>query len=348
MKLTTRMLMKFSILFIALMLAISGCLFGIRRNTVKADASSGPSQPILLQDEDKPSRLHKAGLRGDRSQAPLMIAALQVKQMHGYYATSALHALSRMGATEALPAIEPLIQDEQYPIISREAKVAKARLLAEDSVKSLADKKARPAARINRFYTELGLNSADINAAVADYETNLSQQLKSNTYDGSLLKPLELFAMGEIADMVYRGDPYRDYAALPGVAQLNFQLDAGSALKMRLAPLSQKDRLSTLVGELAHDQTYALTNAYKMQLVADEDQAGSRAVAAQLYEMDAHKADYPEENFMTLFKILGAIGDKDQAPLMAHFRNEGGKGRTAREAYDGITSGFTKQFVYGY
>lgn len=327
----------------------SGCFLAIHHGTAEAHTGSGLPQPVLTQDKNEPAQLHGAGLRGDHSQIPAMIAALQKPQPNWFYSSPALHALSRMGVTDALPAIEPLIQNDKYPIVSREAKIAKARILAEDAAKGISGP-SQAKVKIETFYSNLDLTTDDINTQVADYENQLAQQLKANTYDGTLLKPLELFAMEDIADMVYHGS-YPDYATLSGVAQLNFQLDAASALKMRLAPLAQSQRLTVLTDELSGDTSNDLKNLYKMQLIADEEAAGGKVVAAKLLQMDANKAHYTTENFRTMFRTLVAIGDPSQASLIQHFKSQGDeKSKIVNEVADtlDLSKGMKEQFVPGY
>lgn len=340
-------LMKIILCCVALSF-ISFLLFA-RHSNVVAHASSGLPQPVLPQDQDEPARLHMSGLHGDRTQIPAMIAALQKPQPNWAYSCPALHALSRMGATEALPAITQLIQSKNYPIISREAEVAKARLLAEDSTKGLSGG-SQAKAKIEGFYSNLGLTSDDINTRVEVYQSDLSQQLKANMYDGTLLKPLELFAMEEIADMVYHGS-YSDYASLSGVARLNFESDDASALKIRLAPLTQPQRLTTLIDELANDASDDTKNLYRMQLISDEGVAGANAIAIKLRQMDANKPKYSRENFRTMFRTLVAIGDASQIPLVGHFKAQGDeKSKAVTEVVDtmDLRKGMKNQFVPGY
>lgn len=310
-----------------------------------------PPRPVDPQEEDKAEALHLAGLRNDRSQIPSLIFAIE-KRTPDWSTLPAIHALARMGATEALPDLEWWVQDDKHSIIQIEAKVAKARIVALNSASSVKGNSAQAATVISRFYSELGLTSADVNASVADYYSSLEQQLRTNTYKGSssLLKPLGLFAMEEIADMVYHGS-YSAYSSVPAVTQLNFQLDEASALKMRLAPLPKADRLNTLCNELSLDQTQALFNICKMQLIADEGLEGSQAVAARLRDMDAHQSAYTYENFRTLFRVVAAGGDKSEVPLIQHFQNEYHRklsGANEVASTVAFAKGYKRQFVPGY
>lgn len=310
-----------------------------------------PPRPVDPQEEDKAETLHLAGLHNDRSQIPNLIFAVE-KHTPDWSTIPAIHALARMGATEALPSLDWWVQDDKQPIIQSEAKVARARIVALNSANSVKGSAAQATAVISRLYSELGLTSADINASVADYYSKLEQQLETNTYRGSssLLKPLELFAMEDVADLVYHGS-YSAYASVPAVMQLNFQLNAASALKMRLAPLSQADRLNTLCKELAEDKTQALSDVCKMQLIADEGLAGSRAVAAKLRDMDVHQSLHTGDHFRILFHVLAATGDKSQARLVQHFQNERRRNLVAADEVANSTAfanGYKKQFVPGY
>lgn len=289
------------------------------QNVVILPAAALPPASFSPSEEDQLVAMHLAGLHNDRPQIPVMVAALQTRP-HGAYNATILQALARMGATETLPVLDTLTQDSQDPALAEQAKVVKARLLAEAATQSFSNSTTQALAKINRFYKELGIVSDDSNTAVSAYKVQPGQSTQPNfSYVRSV--PKESYIMEELADMTYHGSS-GNYAHLPGVAEINFQLNPAAALKMRLASLPQPQRIRVLVDELASIHDFNALDRDKMQLVVDEGTTGSRVVAAKLQEMDVHQSLYSAEGFSALFEILGAIDDKSQALLVAHFKDE--------------------------
>lgn len=208
-----------------------------------------------------------AGLRGDRTQIPAMIVALKNPPHDAYYKVT-LHALAQLGATDALHTINALIDTslvEHDLDLNSFARAARARLVAENSAKDVKPKAAQAAAKVERFYVELGTTPADLNASIsvshyavqhwdaADFAPSLSWQV---------------YAMRELADMVYQG-PYADYASLPGVARVKFSLDDMAALKVRVAALTPGQRITTLMEDLSHRKVWGKDANNNLQLLAD-------------------------------------------------------------------------------
>lgn len=327
-----------------------------------------PYPPVKPRDEGRLGKARAAGLHGDRSRISDILSILDNPQpfekakegeslLHPIYVMTALHAAAQLGATEALPAIDAIVQKDDQTI-SPYARAAKARLLAEDSTKGIGNYAARAIAKIQRLYAEMGLSPTDLNTGLVVYQAPPQPDASGRLYVSTQLRPVpvEVYAMREIADMVYQG-AYADYVSLPGVIGVNFQNDYPSALKMRLASLPPNRRTDTLLQELAGGRIPANDEQYAMQLVLDAGPAASAAIGAKLREMDTHKPEYPEQGFTALLSLLGTINDKSQASLIQHFRQEDEQDRARRDVrkvyvansvYLEAEAGIKRQYAPGY
>jgi len=299
----------------------------------------GFTSALLPKDHDRAAQLRQAGIRGDVSQVPALIDAL--KENHPVFKKTALHALAQIGAADALPAIDAALQNTVDQDIINFARVEKARLIAENGASNIADTRGQAVARVNLFYQNLGLTSATLNAAVTAYQ--------SKTGNEHISVPVEVYAMREFADIIYHGS-YKDYVSMPEVATINFSLDPASALKMRLAPLSQKDRIAMLIHDLANNQVLPTLDNYEMQLAIDEDSAASHAIAVELHQMDAKPDRNKGMGYAALFRVLGGIGDKEQAGLIENYLHDpdGDIGYFARQVYYDLKDGLKRQYAAGY
>lgn len=277
------------------------------------EQSSYPAPPILPEEQKRLRSLREAGLHGDHSQLPALVASLQNSRRQEDVQTT-LYALAQLGDMKSLPAIDAFTQ--RNPGWAAEAKVSRARLVAEATGGQGEDIAARAAAKVNRFYQELGLSPTDLNLAASRYQSTHSEKS-----DGVTTPPLEVYAMRELADMVYRGRR-TGYAGLPGVTQVDFSKDYGSDLKFRLAPLSREQRLAWLISDLAHKKVLRGKDYYELQLAADGGIPASRMAIAKLWEMDKRRDQYTYTGFDALFEILFSIRNPEQAPLIAHFRQD--------------------------
>lgn len=298
-------------------LALTGGVRDRPKAAANASTESGYPVPGPIDNWDQgiqAQAIRTAGLRGDRFQIPAITAWLQ-KPPHPDFIPTALHALARLGATEALPTIDALRQ--QRPNWGGDfGTVARARLVAEASSKAESDPTRQAAMKVDRFYHELGLSPAELTSTVSRYRPE--QPKASDSYS---LPPLEVYAMRELADIVYMGS-YSAYAALPGVADVDFSKDYPSFLKIRLAPLSQELRLSWLINDLAHKKTLGANDSYEMQLAADGGTDASHLAMSKLWEMDNRRDVYIHTGFAALFEVLDAIRDKDQGPIFVHFAHD--------------------------
>jgi hypothetical protein len=346
-------------------LLAAGCmLMFASRLTLMADQASKPMVPMAmnkmsllnnvsraLRDEDRNdvAAIRDAGHGRDQFQIPHIVEVLS-KPPHFNYVYTGLHALAQMGAIEALSTVDLYVNDPSG-YVSNYAVVAKARLLAESNANSMTDAKQVPAAKVARFYKELGLTSADLNAALLAFNhPELTASAKGPWTTGlPPLTPIGVYAMRELADMAYDG-PYQDYISLPEVARVNFKDDYPSALKMRLAPLSREQRLHTLIEELANKKTLRMDDYYERQLAINEGKAASRLAAQKLQEMGNHHEQYASGGFSCLFGIIEAVGDKEQAPVVESFLNVTypAVSHYAHQSYRDIKNSVRSDYKHGY
>lgn len=278
--------------------------------------------------------LAEAGRRGDRSQIPSIIRILSAPP-HPVYVFNGLHALARLGATEALPVfdayIPQTIMQNADTDISNFAIAARARLLAESEARGINDPKARAAVKVKRFYSELSLTSAALNAAPLTYTKpqyvnvfNSRENQPQGTrilQNGQPITSIATYTLRELSDMVYQ-DGYKDYAALPDVARVDFSRDYPSALKIRLASLPHPQRLSTIIEELANKKFLRSEDSYEIQLAIAEGVPAGRAAASKLKEMDKRRDQYTSPGFSALFGVLDGVGDKEQRPVIEYFMHD--------------------------
>jgi hypothetical protein len=280
-----------------------------------------------------------AALHGDRSQLSKLVAELQKPHTYDYVITL-LQAVSRLGAIEALPAIDYVINNDNDPYVKPYDQVARARLLAENAAATQTDPQQKARIKIERFYQELNLMPDQINTQARSYQTDVAQKLREK-----YPQPLEVCAMATLADMVYWGSVSsgptsqaakletqagaasrvvaQSYLNLPGIAKVDFSLFPEDALKLRLASLSHADRIKTLVYELGHESLDApiplqdRVDLAKAQLLVDEGMAARPAIVAQLLEITQNHNDYFKRHegydYAALQRALSNISGEDFA-----------------------------------
>lgn len=312
---------------------------------------------LSTEDANNVAMMRMSGLRRDRSQIPAMIALLK-NPPHQAYAYSCIHALAQMGASEALPALEPYLpRTVMVPSsdLNNFAVVAKARLLAEGEAANIADDKTRAVTKVRRFYHEIGLSSNSLNAGMVAYHTPPTDE-NGRTWmsaGGERDHPLEFYAIRELADMVYAG-PYHDFASLPEISHVDFSLDYSSALKMRLAPYSREQRISIIISDLSRKTALRGDDSYEIQLAINEGTLASQAVADELQKMDKHRAQYDQGShhggFVAMFHIISGVGDQTQMPLLRHFMDDSDAWirHYAETAYRNLSRGDKYDRILGY
>ncbi len=239
-------------------------------------------------------QFRQAEKKGDHSLDTEMIAVLQQNPpANPDVLMAAAHALARLADTDALPALEMTAQNKNvYPDVARSLKVQAARLQAESLGLEMPEGNAKAKAKVDIFLQLLNLTPQKINHDVAEY---------SNSKNTLFPVPLSLTAMGELADMIYHG-AYQDYVALPVVQQIDFRLNSATALQMRLAALSHKDRIAAMVKDLSGDRN-EYTDA-EVRFAADEGVEAGQEAVAQLSRMAMHRESYTKKNFKNLFLLI--------------------------------------------
>ena len=272
----------------------------------------------------------QAGLHRDSSRISAMVSALKSPPHIGYTYTT-IHALAQLGAMEALPTIEACAQDsdnrqdETRGDLCNFSKAARARLLAENEARPITDSKTASAAKIHRFYKELGLTPNQLNEALDAYyhppqtvaNSQGTPEWVSLPSDTAPVHPVGVYAVRELADMMYHGD-FKELAALPEVSQINFSGDYPSALKVRLAALPPSERLNTMLQELSQKKVLTHWENYEIQLASNEGLAASDAVATLLKTMEANPSQYADVGFMALVRVMSGTGDQTKAALVRH------------------------------
>lgn len=313
---------------------------------------------IRAQDAVKLAAMRQAGRQQDKSQVAMLVDSLN-KPAHPMYPYAAMQALSKIGAVEAMPAFMPYLPKNDGFVpddaeLENFAQVAKARLLAENNSQGATNSKAGAEIKVGRFYKELGLTFSDLNThpiMVSSLPYNLNGGFFATSAPSTRTR--EGFAMRELADMVYEGN-YQDYASLPEVSGVDFTRDYCSALKMRLAPLSRQDRIATTIQELSHKMVLKNEDSYEIQLAINEGLPASQAAAMELKKMDKRRDIYNQvghnSGFNALFQIIWGVGDKDQAQLIAQFRNDQNDwvAYYAQIVYNDVKVGVPRQPIWGY
>jgi len=256
-----------------------------------------------------------AGLRGDRSQINYMVGAFQnppgteAKDVVFNIRFNLLLPLAQLGATEALPALEDVIQsDPAKPLpgqpyadawqnrqIIALSKAVKARILSQSATRGMTGDKARAAAEVQQFFHDLGQTPASLNTAVAAYEALNRRHLEasrpaSDARDDAV--PVELFAVRELADMAYH-DRYRGFMSVPDVARVDFAQDDRAATKARLAPLPSVQRVGVLVDEISQAKIVDGSILRRAQLLSDEGPSALPAITGRQQHIKAHRDSYP-------------------------------------------------------
>lgn len=328
-----------------------------------------PFPPPSLTDQAQLASIHSAGMHGDRSVIPRIVAVLEypnptpvviakdlhlarLSQIDPLYTHTALRAAAQLHATEAMPQIEALISSTD-PDARALSRVTKARILAEVAVQNIKDPKAQAATKVSRFFDALLMTSDDMNSDLAAYN---KPTLDANRHEVIYMDwqppvPVGVYAMREVADMMYQGD-YRDYISLPAVAALDLKDDGPSMLKRRFARPLKTGRIAALVEDLSRRDPhgeYDAQEAYIMQLAADEEQAAAQAATDKLQQMEAHPDQYPLHGFYNMIDLVGYAGSKEQAARLEKLHDpRRAVAARYRLAVQDIVSGRRKIIVPGY
>ena len=307
----------------------------------------GAPGEFRMHDEERLRSARQAGLRADRTHVPDLIAILQEKPTPTrFLMETTLHSLAQLGATDALPALNALTQSGKgqdgkglvEPNVVNAARAARARLVAEAAAGPDTGSPVQAQAKLDHFYSELGETPTDLNAALQAYT---KEAAKPGGADIAPKYPVELYAVRQLADIAYRS-AYKGFTNLPGMSQVNFALDARSALKVRLAPLSDAERASWLVQDLSTKAVVTDPEQAEIQLAGELGTTASAIAGAKLQEMDQNHTKYGRAAFNALFGVLSVSGGPERI-LLKHFESDPNP-FIAEYARNGGTS----EFIAGY
>ena len=292
------------------------------------------------KEADGMAALHQAGLNRDRAHLPALLAALQKPDdpIKRSYAFVALHALARMGATEALPAIDSLTSTSHDISLVNFAAAAKARLLAESGAQAVKDPQARARAKLATLYQQTKLTPDALTQDAKYYQAHIGNPGEP--------VPLGVCLMREAADVLYQeGVASSAVEAAPP----DYSLDPASALKAQMAPLSPKGRTAALVEQLANLKKYLPSEFYTVQLLADMGMTAEQAIDNKIVDMDSHQEEYTV-GFIALFDVLRCIGDSSQSSFVEDFASDPSRraSSAAERVSAWIAAGKKSVLVVGY
>lgn len=246
-------------------------------------------------------------------------------------AVATMLALSQIGSADALPTINTFLEQEQKKITPdsdavNAALVARARIIAQQGTETIPGGLV-----LRRFYAALQQTPEQINADVANYVKACSKPVSDLRVD----PPLGVYALRTVADMAYqrRGS---DLMQFPEATALNFAADPRSALKVRLAPLSDRERAAWLVETLSHSKAVSTQENYEIQLAGDLGDIVEPLAAAKVQDMSINREKYHVAAFYALFGVLYLSGEpgavvvkpylKDKDPIIADAARHGAAG----------------------
>ena len=253
---------------------------------------------------------HQIGLNGDKSQIAPLIQALKPKSFSGY--SIILLTLARLGATEAIPALDALVPSNpvNYTAGDKLIRITRARILAETEV--------TPHAQAARFFQEIGETPEQVTSVMQKYIND------ERAHSPKIVDPFqEELAEEQLADMIYHGSA-QELLADPLISQINFNLWPPARIKIEMAQLSHDQQRQTLVDRLANAKIYTGDDTSEGQILIDlgHEQA-VQAVSAKLQVMDADSKSYAPDGFNALFTVLYACQDTDQAAaVLAHYQKD--------------------------
>ena len=274
-------------------------------------------------------RMRTAGLAHDAAQIPLLMQVVRETTAENHFVT-ALHSLAQIGGAQALQVTEEaLLNIREIEPAARYASVVRARLLAQSAAHKLTNPTLphRATVCLNTFLQTLGhADASALNTAVKKQVRDMQFMVHPET-------GRDIYALRELADIIYHA---HDIALLQvaKAAGIDFTLDAGASYKAQLAPLTAMKRIDWIVEHLSSIHAFTFQDTFLVQLAADEGKMASRAAAAKLHEMDQHREQYADNlkdskgrthryfpGYYGLLYIIEAVGDSDQAPMLARNLN---------------------------
>jgi len=271
-----------------------------------------PLPPLSQQEEVLLAKMWRARISGDHAQTSVMLNYLKkpVTQQHPALTHTAMQALARLGAMEALTTIEEMAQRSSpgSSPVQRYAQVARARLLAEESI---GENPPSAAVKMRRYLSALKLTPNQINAALSN----------SNQRFGDQQNVPEIVASREIVDMIYHK---RDMTLAKQAQALGIRLDlnASFVVELQIAPLSRQERVEWLIKELKKADVLSSREYHLIQLTAAEGKTASHAAAVALEQMRSSGQIYNYGAVAGLLKVIGLVADKGESPIVLTFSTD--------------------------
>ncbi|MCS6861015.1 MAG: HEAT repeat domain-containing protein, partial [Abditibacteriales bacterium] len=276
--------------------------------------SGAPHPPLTREQSNFMADIRAIGLYRDRSQMTKVRAAL--KEEHPFIVITALQALGRLGASEAVEDIRALQRrlpegSEIQPFIS----LALARIQAEGSVPQAFDR-ARLQQKLQHFWDAAAVSVSQIHKGAAGYAV----QRRAGQDQG--FAPFEVQVLRQTAEIVCKAYE-RGVGDAFAVRGVDFAWDHAAQLKAQLGQMSREQRIQWLVDSLSKKQVGRWEEDYEMQALADEGRAATQVITGRLQQMSAHRDQYPHHvGFALLFRTLAAIGDSNAIPIVNSFSSD--------------------------
>jgi hypothetical protein len=135
---------------------------------------------------------------------------------------------------------------------------------------------------------------------------------------GEQQTPFEVYALRQMADFVAEGCE----AGIPNAVSMsgiNFSLDPAAQLKVRLAPMSKKQRIDWLIETIARKKVITGEDYYLVRALADEGTEAVEPILAKLRTLKSNREGCPSPGIKTLFRVLDGIGDTRAIPVVRSF-----------------------------
>ena len=278
--------------------------------------------------------LHRWGVDNNKEKIPNLIDAVKnAKEFETV--VIAMHALARMGAEEALPEVDKVLEDTKKRLSSHPylviAELCHARLVAEiKSKEGTAEEKAEK--KLNTFLEEMKLTIEEINE-------KSGQRVK-----GSFFATREAYILREIADMIYQTKD----TALTQLAKdrnLKFTNEKYADIKMQLCPKTQRERITWILDHLSKVEAVTQDSYCAVQLAIDEGVPASNAAVDKLKEMSKNREIYEKKvgdqsyfpGFYAVMLVIKGVGDKQPYSFMKEL---------AQDAQPDIADGALKTLAY--
>ena len=186
--------------------------------------------------------------------------------------------------------------------------------MAEAGAANLQTEPQKTNAKVMRLCQELALSATDINKAAAVYKA----QHLTPWHNPPI--PVEVYAMREIADIVYHNS-VSDLKGIPIASSLEMNSDYPTQLKMQLVGLSQTKRIDWLINDLSHKKAPTPDQEFEVQLTEEYGTPAGKAAVAMLARMDNHRDEYKAGGFDAMIHIVYETGYQT-SQVQEHYWND--------------------------